>query len=64
MQAVSARADITPQVGVELTAFIAREGTSPGTRVPLLFGAPVVEDASVWAALAARDLIGLGRNLV
>ncbi|HZM82262.1 MAG TPA: hypothetical protein VFC19_41615, partial [Candidatus Limnocylindrales bacterium] len=57
--------EITPPAGTDMTGFIAREGPCLGRRDPLEVRALVFEDAAGRrVALAACDLIGLGRHLV
>lgn len=65
LRAGYAAVEITPPAGTDMTGFIAREGPCLGRRDPLEVRALVFEDAAGRrVALAACDLIGLGRHLV
>jgi hypothetical protein len=65
LRAGYAAVEITPPAGVDMTGFIAREGPCLGRRDPLEVRALVFEDgAGRRVAVAACDLIGLGRHTV
>lgn len=59
-----ARADITPQVGVDLCGFGSRAGPSEGVHDPLLATALCLSDKKERAAVVTADLIGLDAGTV
>ncbi len=59
-----AQVEITPQPGIDLTGYIAREGPSIGVHDPLFAAALVFEDGRQSAALVSCDLVGLDGTTV
>lgn len=64
MKAGVAQIDITPPVGVDMTGFIAREGSSVGVLDPLFARALVLDDGTTQAAIITCDLLGLHLSFV
>ncbi|MBI4551224.1 MAG: neutral/alkaline non-lysosomal ceramidase N-terminal domain-containing protein [Candidatus Latescibacteria bacterium] len=58
----TARVDITPPAGLDMTGFIARLGPATGTHDPLWARAFVVEQDGTALALVAADILGFDRH--
>ncbi|MFB3896766.1 MAG: neutral/alkaline non-lysosomal ceramidase N-terminal domain-containing protein [bacterium] len=64
LQAGTAKIDITPPVGIELTGFIYRQQPSVGVHDPLFAKAVVIDDGTTQLALVSCDLLALSRDSV
>jgi neutral ceramidase len=60
----TARIDITPPVGLDLSGYVARLGPSTGVHDPLYARALVLDDGTLRAALVICDLVGLASEFV
>jgi neutral ceramidase len=64
LQAGTAKTDITPPVGIELTGFISRHQPSIGIHDPLYAKAVVLDDGTTKLAIVSCDLLALSRDSV
>ena len=64
LKAGVAEVEITPNVGIDLTGYILREGPSTGIHDPLFAKALVLDDGMTQAAIVCCDILGLDSRSV
>ncbi len=64
LHAGAAQVDITPEIGISLTGYIAREGKSIGVHDPLYATTLVLSDNHKLAAIISCDLVALDEPFV